>query len=135
MKNYKNNHRRNRYRNNGDRSFHKNGGSQKLNSDFGNNPNFRRRNPGRNNQNASKLIEKYSNLAREALSNGDKILYEDYLQHADHFIRILSEKEIIKNNSQTNLEQVNKNHTSEDNNKEIVEKNDQETIELNTSEN
>jgi len=135
MRNYKNNHRRNRYRNNGDRGFHKNGGSQKLNSDFGNNPNFRRRNPGRNNQNASKLIEKYSNLAREALSNGDKILYEDYLQHADHFIRILGEKEIVKNNSQTNPVQVNKNYTSEDNNKEIVEKNTHETIELNNSEN
>ena len=135
MRNYKNNHRRNRYRNNGDRGFHKNGGSQKLNSDFGNNPNFRRRNPGRNNQNASKLIEKYSNLAREALSNGDKLLYEDYLQHADHFIRILGEKEIVKNNSQTNPVQVNKNYTSEDNNKEIVEKNTHETIELNNSEN
>ena len=40
--------------------------------------------PGRNNHNASKLIEKYSNLAREALSSGDKILSENYFQHADH---------------------------------------------------
>ena len=74
MKNFKNNFRRNRYRNNGDRSFHKNGSDQKLNSDFSNNSNFKRRNPGRNNQNASKLVEKYTSLAREALSNGDKIL-------------------------------------------------------------
>ena len=45
---------------------------------------LKRRNPGKNNQNATKLIEKYTELAREALSNGDKILSENYLQHADH---------------------------------------------------
>ena len=112
MKNFKNNFRRNRYRNNGDRSFYKNGSDQKLNSDFSNNSNFRRSNPGRNNQNASKLIEKYSDLAREALSNGDKILSENYFQHADHFIRIQSEKE--KNRiAQNDLNKT----TSEENNK------------------
>ena len=42
------------------------------------------------------LIEKYSDLAREALSNGDKILSENYLQHADHFTRILNEQENYK---------------------------------------
>ena len=52
--------------------------------------------PGRNNHNASKLIEKYNDLAREALSNGDKILSENYLQHADHFMRILNERESLK---------------------------------------
>ena len=76
MRNFKNNYRRNRYRNNGDRVYGKNGVDQKLNSDYSNNSNFRRRNPGRNNQNASKLVEKYTSLAREALSNGDKILSE-----------------------------------------------------------
>ena len=88
MKNYKNNHKRHRFRNNGDRNFKRNGGLHKNNSDFSNVSEFRRRNPGRNNQNASKLIEKYNELAREALSNGDKILSENYLQHADHFLRI-----------------------------------------------
>ncbi len=98
MKNFKNNYRRNRYRNNGDRSFIKNGSDQKLNSDFSNNSNFRRRNPGRNNQNASNLVEKYTSLAREALSNGDKILSENYFQHADHFSRIVeSKKENLTN--------------------------------------
>ena len=53
-------------------------------------------NSGRNNHNASKLIEKYSNLAREALSGGDKILSENYFQHADHFTRVLSEQEIFR---------------------------------------
>ena len=59
--------------------------------------NFQRRSPGRNNHNAPKLIEKYNNLAREALSNGDKILSENYFQHADHFTRIFEEQKSIKN--------------------------------------
>ena len=42
------------------------------------------------------MIEKYNDLAREALSNGDKILSENYLQHADHFTRILNERESFK---------------------------------------
>ena len=89
MSNYKNNYRKNRFKSSGDRIFRKrNGNGHKINGDFNNNSDFRRRNPGRNNQNASKLIDKYNDLAREALSNGDKILSENYLQHADHFSRI-----------------------------------------------
>tara|TARA_B100001741_G_scaffold273306_1_gene242353 strand:- start:143 stop:415 length:273 start_codon:yes stop_codon:yes gene_type:complete len=42
------------------------------------------------------LIEKYNELAREASSNGDKILSENYLQHADHFTRVLNERESFK---------------------------------------
>ena len=98
MKHFKNNYRRNRYRNNGDRSFNKNGIDQKLNSDFSNSSNFRRRNSSRNNQNASKLVEKYSSLAREALSSGDKILSENYFQHADHFSRVVSSKNALQDN-------------------------------------
>ena len=91
---YKNNHRKNRYKGNGDRNFRKrNGNGHKINGDFNGSVEFKRKNPGRNNQNASKLIEKYNELAREALSNGDKILSENYFQHADHFIRIQAEKE------------------------------------------
>ena len=93
MKNYKNNYKRNRFRSNGDRNFKRNGSHQKINVDFSNGSDFKRKNPGRNNQNASKLIEKYTDLAREALSKGDKILSENYFQHADHFIRIQDEKE------------------------------------------
>ena len=97
MNNFKNNQRRNRFRSNGDRSFKKrNVNGHKLNGDFNNNSEFRRRNPGRNNQNAAKLIEKYNELAREALSNGDKILSENYFQHADHFTRVLNERENFK---------------------------------------
>ena len=92
MRNYKNSYKRNRFRNNGDRTYRRNGSHQKLNSDFSNSSDFRRKNPGKNNQNASKLIEKYTELAREALSNGDKILSENYFQHADHFARIYEQQ-------------------------------------------
>ena len=89
------NNRRNNFRRN-DRNFKPNGVRPKYGSNFSNNENFKRTIPGRNNHNASKLIEKYDNLAREALSNGDKILSENYLQHADHFTRILNEQETLK---------------------------------------
>ena len=62
-------------------------------SKFSNNDNFRRNVPGRNNHNAVKLIEKYNDLAREALANEDKILSENYFQHADHFTRVQNEQE------------------------------------------
>ena len=90
-----NNNRRNNFRRN-DRSFKSNGDRPKYVSNYSNNENFQRKVPGRNNHNASKLIEKYNNLAREALSSGDKILSENYFQHADHFTRILSEQERLK---------------------------------------
>ena len=97
MNNFKNNHRRNRYKMSGDRNFRKrNGNGHKSNGDFNSNSEFKRKNPGKNNQNAAKLVFKYKDLAREALSNGDKILSENYLQHADHFTRVLNEKENIK---------------------------------------
>ena len=90
-----NNNRRSNFRRN-DRNFKSNGERQKFSSNFSNNENFKRKAPGRNNHNAPKLIEKYNDLAREALSNGDKILSENYLQHADHFTRILNEKESFR---------------------------------------
>ena len=90
-----NNNRRNNFRRN-DRNFKNNGERSKFGSNFANNESFQRKIPGRNNHNASKLIEKYNNLAREALSTGDKILSENYFQHADHFTRILNEKGIQK---------------------------------------
>ena len=90
-----NNNRRNNFRRN-DRNFKSNGDRPKYGSNFSNNENFQRKIPGRNNHNASKLIDKYNNLAREALSSGDKILSENYFQHADHFTRILNEQENYK---------------------------------------
>ena len=87
--------RRNNFRRS-ERNFKSNNDRSKFGSSFPNVDNFQRKSPGRNNHNASKLIEKYTNLAREALSSGDKILSENYFQHADHFTRILSIQEINK---------------------------------------
>ena len=90
-----NNNRRNNFRRN-ERNFKSNGDRPKFGSNFSNNENFKRKAPGRNNHNAPKLIEKYNDLAREASSNGDKILSENYLQHADHFTRVLNERENMR---------------------------------------
>ena len=95
MRTFRNNNKRGRFRNN-DRHFKRNDDVAKFNSNFSPNSNFIRKVPGRNNHNAPKLIEKYNDLAREALSKGDKILSENYFQHADHFTRILAEKESLK---------------------------------------
>ena len=91
FRNNNNNIRRNNFRRN-DRNF-KTGDRPKFSSNYSNNENFKRKIPGRNNHNASKLIEKYNDLAREASSSGDKILSENYLQHADHFTRVMNEQE------------------------------------------
>ena len=90
-----NNSRRNNFRRN-ERTFKVNSERMKYNNNFSHNDNFQRKISGRNNHNASKLIEKYSNLAREALSSGDKILSENYFQHADHFTRVMNEQESFK---------------------------------------
>tara|TARA_Y100000768_G_scaffold4683_1_gene3355 strand:+ start:655 stop:1038 length:384 start_codon:yes stop_codon:yes gene_type:complete len=118
MNNFKNNYRRNRFKSNGDRNFRKrNGNGHKINGEFNGSLDFKRKNPGRNNQNASKLIDKYNDLAREALSNGDKILSENYLQHADHFARILHNRELVKDLDSNSSNKVKK--TLENNDEEI----------------
>ena len=91
-----NNNRRPPFRSNNNRRppFRSNNEGSK----FSNNDNFQRKVPGRNNHNAVKLIEKYNDLAREALANEDKILSENYFQHADHFTRVLNEQESFKRN-------------------------------------
>ena len=95
FRNNNNNNRRGGFRRN-TRNFKSSTDNSKFGSNFSNNDNFKRKVPGRNNHNASKLIEKYNDLAREASSNGDKILSENYFQHADHFMRILNEQDAFK---------------------------------------
>tara|TARA_B100001287_G_C22359849_1_gene379237 strand:+ start:100 stop:561 length:462 start_codon:yes stop_codon:yes gene_type:complete len=150
FRNNNNNNRRSGFRRN-TRNFKTNGDAPKFSSNFTNNDNFKRKAPGRNNHNAPKLIEKYNDLAREALSNGDKILSENYLQHADHFTRILNEKESLRrerynatrsennfNNVENNL--VDKENESTDNNdidkntkseKEVINKSSETSIDIN----
>ena len=55
---------------------------------------------------AEKSFEKYTSLAKEAMSAGDKTLSENYLQHADHFMRIIEDKN--KNREQTKVGIVDK---------------------------
>jgi len=123
-----NNARRNNFRRN-DRSFKSNIDRPKYTSNFSKNENFQRKSPGRNNHNASKLIEKYSNLAREALSSGDKILSENYFQHADHFTRIFNDQDAQKklsstnnktDNSQQNIADVNKDQNEVEEKKQLI---------------
>ncbi|MDA9996039.1 DUF4167 domain-containing protein [Candidatus Pelagibacter sp.] len=92
--NNSNNNRRPSFRSNNNRRppFRSNNEGSK----FSNNDNFQRKVPGRNNHNAVKLIEKYNDLAREALANEDKILSENYFQHADHFTRVQNEQESFR---------------------------------------
>ena len=121
-----NNVRRNNFRRN-DRGFKSNTDRPKYGSNFSKSENFQRKSPGRNNHNASKLIEKYSNLAREALSSGDKILSENYFQHADHFTRVLSDQDAQKKLNSTNNDVVNSSQKIVD-----VEKKQNETDENKT---
>jgi len=92
--NNNNNNRRPPFRSNNNRRppFRSNNEGSK----FSNNDNFQRKVPGRNNHNASKLIEKYNEMAREALANEDRVLSENYFQHADHFTRVQNEQESIR---------------------------------------
>ena len=106
MRNFKNNRRR--FRSNSfERSFKINSNDQSLNSSLGNVSDFKRRNYSKNHFNSSKLIQKYSDLAREALSIGDKILYENYMQHAEHFVRLSENHSNSSNNKNGSIDNIN----------------------------
>ena len=122
-----NNVRRNNFRRN-DRGFKSNLDRPKYGSNFSKNENFQRKSPGRNNHNASKLIEKYSNLAREALSTGDKILSENYFQHADHFTRILNDQDAQRKINSQNNDQSKSQQNIAEVDKELNETNDKNSI-------
>ncbi len=105
MRPFRNNQKRMRNRVTNDRSFKRSNDINRLNSDFGNRENGFRRKNNRNNGNVDKLITKYNELAREALSSGDKILSENYYQYADHFLRIsIEQKEKQKDKLQNSVE-------------------------------
>ena len=64
--------------------------------------------------NLTTVLEKYKNLAKDATSAGDYIAAENYLQHAEHFVRVLNERN-SKNNGETKPLVSNGNGTSENN--------------------
>ena len=144
MVTFRNNNRRSNFRRN-DRNHKRNGEVSKFKSHFSSKDGFQRTVPSRNNYNASKLVEKYNDLAREALTNGDKILSESYFQHADHFTRILKEQEknrIVKKTEEP-AKELNDNKKTFDNKPNNSEKNQEsekkidlvKTIELESSKN
>ena len=92
-----------RHRSNGrSRSSQENGYMQarSRSNSFSNN---QTRNNFRPTQSAEKLLEKYNSLAKEAMSLGDKTLCENYLQHADHFMRIIEDKSKSRDQSTVNV--------------------------------
>ena len=96
--------RRNRFRSN-NKSFRRNGSQNFRTGDNNTISNsFQRKSFNRNGFNAEKLLEKYKNLAKEALSSGDKILSESYYQYADHFLRVIENRNLIQNNSKLDLD-------------------------------
>ena len=114
MKNNKYYQRRNRYKHSSDKLNNINGSNRQV-LDFVNGPDFKRKNINKNIQNAPRLINKYIELAKEALSRGDKISSENYYQHADHFIRITNERSVLKSvssNTEKENNQENKNNQS-----------------------
>mgnify|MGYP006111037469 CR=1 FL=1 len=118
MVTFRNNNRRGRFRSN-DRSFKRTGDGPNYKPDFHTNGDFQRKSFSRNNHNASKLVEKYNNLAREALANEDKILSESYFQHADHFMRVLNEQEQnrivhVKNQTDSKTDKKNESFSKKD---------------------
>ena len=141
MVTFRNNNRRPSFRgsnNNRRPTFRRNDDNSKFQSS-----NFQRKMPTRNNNNAPKLIEKYNDLAREALANEDKILSENYYQHADHFTRVLNEQEntrvsrinttSIETNKAKNNDEEKKDSVVEGEDKENQKSIDKETVEKETA--
>jgi len=87
-----------------DRNQMLHGGSNSQNRQRSNSfTNGQNRNNFRTSLSAEKLLEKYTSLAKEATSSGDKTLSENYLQHADHFMRIIEEKNRNRNQNKINV--------------------------------
>ena len=141
MVTFRNNNRRPSFRgsnNNRRPTFRRSDDNSKFQSN-----NFQRKMPSRNNNNAPKLIEKYNDLAREALANEDKILSENYFQHADHFTRVLNEQEntrvsrinttSIETNKVKNNDEEKKDSIVVDEDKENQKLSDKEIVEKETA--
>ena len=63
------------------------------------NMNFNRNGSMNNIHNVEKTMQKYQQLAKDAQSNGDPILTQNYLQHADHYLRRYNELNERRENS------------------------------------
>ena len=88
------------------------------------------RNNFRTVHNPEKMFDKYTSLAKEALSAGDKTLSENYLQHADHFMRIIGDRK----NNQINKDQNKNDTTPTEKTEKPVQENIDSSVEKNTQE-
>ena len=114
--------RRNKYRGS-NKNFIRNGYHDLRAGDINNGMgNLQRKSFARNNQNPEKLLEKYNNLAKEASSNGDKILSESYYQYADHFLRVVESRNSVQNNIKANPENLSTKENPDD--KKVILKNE-----------
>ena len=96
--------RRNKFRSN-DKGFRRNGlQDSMLGGINSSSKSFQKRSFNKNGFSVKRLLEKYNTLAKEALTNGDKILSENYYQHADHFLRIIENQSLIQNNSKPQVD-------------------------------
>ena len=91
-----NNNRRRNFRSRPQKNnFRRRGGSLNSNvsSSLNNNGNmsFSRNGSMNNIHNVEKAMQKYQQLAKDAQSNGDPVLSQNYLQHADHYLRRYNE--------------------------------------------
>ena len=106
--------RRNKFRSN-DRGFRRNDSQDsRIHGINSASKSFQRRSFSGNGFRPEKLLEKYNNLAKEASSNGDKILSESYYQHADHFLRVVESRNLIQNNSKPQLDNSSIGENSDD---------------------
>ena len=92
--------RRFRRRPNGRNGMHHNSSVRTGTNQFSN---VQLRSNFRSQLSAEKLFEKYTSLAKEAMSTGDITLSENYLQHADHFMRIIEDKNKSRNQMKSNM--------------------------------
>ncbi len=99
-----------RRRTNG-RSHRPHGGSDQNRIRSNSFSNGQSRNNFRTTLSAEKLLEKYTSLAKEAMSSGDKTLSENYLQHADHFLRVVEDKNRIRTENKTVISEKESNET------------------------
>jgi len=113
---YQNRPRRFRHRSNGRSRQSRDNGDMKMRLRSDSFSNIETRNHFRTPQSAEKLFEKYNTLAKEALSSGDKTLSENYFQHADHFMRIIENKNINQKQNRIQVDDklvVNDKHLAE----------------------
>ena len=96
------------------RSVSLNSGSSNSLSNNGN-LNFNRNGSMNNINNVEKTMQKYQQLAKDAQSNGDPVLAQNYLQHADHYLRRYNELNERRESSSEKNETDKKSLTKEEN--------------------